>query len=183
MSLLSGLFTELEKVPAPRLVIAENVARMAAPANRQSEVQTPAPKSSGTGGHYTKKAVSHAGAPTEIAENFPASNQRPQIEEDPKEIPRNLGASNQRPPLGDRPTEIRPKQDASNPPLTEDPDQPQHFIQTALTASAEWLSARNAFYHHLMPCRTCHAPAGRYFAAGAELRQRYGQTPMTTEKP
>ncbi|SFJ07590.1 hypothetical protein SAMN05216206_3452 [Pseudomonas guineae] len=57
-------------------------------------------------------------------------------------------------------------------------DQPQHLIQTAATASTEWLAARDAFYHHLMPCRSCYAPTGRYCPAGAELRQRYSETSM-----
>jgi hypothetical protein len=50
---------------------------------------------------------------------------------------------------------------------------PPYFIQTAVTASREWLAARNAFYNHIMPCQACHAPVGRYCPAGAELRQRY----------
>ncbi|WP_139213932.1 hypothetical protein [Pseudomonas guineae] len=66
--------------------------------------------------------------------------------------------------------------DRNKPPMVEDHDQPQHFIQTAVTASPEWLAARNAFYNHLMPCRDCHAPVGRYCPAGAELRQRYDAT-------
>ncbi|MGY8830824.1 MAG: hypothetical protein ACKVIS_15005 [Pseudomonadales bacterium] len=61
-------------------------------------------------------------------------------------------------------------------------DPPQHYIQTAVTASREWLAARNAFYNHIMPCRSCHAPTGRYCLAGAELRQRYDQTPMVDRR-
>ncbi len=77
-------------------------------------------------------------------------------------------------------TEMRSNMSASNqhPPMVDDTDQPQHFIQTAVTASPEWLAVRDAFYHHLMPCRACHAPAGRYCPVGAELRQRYDQMPM-----
>jgi hypothetical protein len=54
-----------------------------------------------------------------------------------------------------------------------DPEQPKHFIHTAATASPEWITARNQYIHHLMPCRACHAPTGRYCATGADLRQRY----------
>lgn len=57
-------------------------------------------------------------------------------------------------------------------------DQPQHFIQTVVTASPEWRQARDQYHNHIMPCRACHAPTERYCAAGAELRQRYNQTPM-----
>lgn len=64
-----------------------------------------------------------------------------------------------------------PKRD--NPQIEEDPDEPQHFIQTMLTASPECRAARDAFYNHLMPCRACHAPVGRYCPVGDELRQRY----------
>lgn len=55
---------------------------------------------------------------------------------------------------------------------------PSYHIQTAVMASREWLAARDAFYHHIMPCRACYAPSGRYCDAGAELRQRYDQMPM-----
>lgn len=64
------------------------------------------------------------------------------------------------------------------PQIEEDTDQPQRFIQTAVTASPEWLATRDAFYNHLMPCLACHAPVGRYCPAGAELRQSYDQTPV-----
>lgn len=57
-------------------------------------------------------------------------------------------------------------------------DQPQHFILSAATAAPEWIAARNQYINHLMLCRACHAPTGRYCAPGAELRQRYEQTPM-----
>lgn len=57
-------------------------------------------------------------------------------------------------------------------------DQPQHFILSAATAALEWIAARDQYINHLMSCRACHAPTGRYCAAGAELRQRYEQMPM-----
>lgn len=124
MSLLAGLFTELEKMPAPRFHSLQNVARMAAAAWHFEQRQQPR------------------------AERMPARDG---------------------PPLVD------------GPPLGEDHGQPQHFIQTAATSSLEWLAARNAFYHHLMTCRSCYAPTARHCPAGAELRQRYDQTPMVND--
>ncbi|MNG00894.1 hypothetical protein D3C84_838500 [compost metagenome] len=57
-------------------------------------------------------------------------------------------------------------------------DQPRHFILTAATAAPEWIAARDQHINHLMSCRACHAPTGRYCAEGAALCQRYDQTPM-----
>lgn len=57
-------------------------------------------------------------------------------------------------------------------------DAPQHFIHTAATAAPEWIATRDQYINHLMVCRACYAPTGRYCAAGAELRQRYDRTPM-----
>lgn len=51
--------------------------------------------------------------------------------------------------------------------------QPQYIIQTAATASPEWIAARDHHIGHLMTCRACYAPTGRYCASGADLRQRY----------
>lgn len=62
-------------------------------------------------------------------------------------------------------------------PTLGDVDQPQHIVNTAATASPEWRHARDQHINHLMACRACHAPVGRYCPAGAELRQRYDQTP------
>ncbi|WP_324731587.1 hypothetical protein [Pseudomonas paeninsulae] len=68
---------------------------------------------------------------------------------------------------------------AANDPQTEQAaDQPQHFILTAVTASPEWRQARDQYHNHLMPCRACYAPTGRYCAAGADLRTTYNSTPM-----
>lgn len=139
MSLLSGLFTELEKVPAPRFVVSENVVRTDRVPAVRLERQQPS------------------------SERAPDCRGQHRVSRSPRTSP---PASGQLPPSVDAP------------PLGEDHDQPQHFIRTAVTASPEWLAARNAFYHHLMPCRSCHAPTGRYCAAGAELRQHYDQTPM-----
>jgi hypothetical protein len=57
-------------------------------------------------------------------------------------------------------------------------DQPQHFILSAATAAPEWIAARDQYINHLMSCRACHAPTGRYCVAGAGLRQRYDNIPM-----
>ena len=54
---------------------------------------------------------------------------------------------------------------------------PRHTL-TAATASPEWRQARDLYINHLMGCRACHAPTGRYCADGADLRQHYGNTPM-----
>lgn len=137
MSLLSGLFTNLEKVPAPRLVTAENVARMASPAT-----------------------------PAEITGNFPASTGP------------SRGATAQLTAEQDVRAETRSKLSASSHhPPSVDVGQ-QHIVKTAATASPEWRQTRDQHINHLMACRACHAPVGRYCPAGAELRQRYDQTPM-----
>ena len=142
MSLLSGLFTELEKVPAPRFVVSESVARTdRLPGVHLEQHQQP---------RIERKLA----------------RDKPPLADHPAEIPSKLRASNQRQTM------------VTLPQIEEAPEQPQHFIQTAVTASPEWLAARDAVYHHLMPCRSCYAPTGRYCPAGADLRQRYDQTPM-----
>lgn len=62
----------------------------------------------------------------------------------------------------------------------EQPDagESQHIYRSAATAAAEWREARDQYHRHLFACRACYAPAGRYCVTGAELRQRYDQTPM-----
>jgi hypothetical protein len=67
---------------------------------------------------------------------------------------------------------------AANDPPPEQNDVLPHYILSAATAAPEWIAARDQLHNHLMPCRACHAPTGRYCAAGAELRQRYDLTPM-----
>ncbi len=52
-------------------------------------------------------------------------------------------------------------------------DGPQYIIHTAATASPEWIAARDQYIGHLMTCRDCYAPGGRYCATGADLRQQY----------
>jgi hypothetical protein len=59
---------------------------------------------------------------------------------------------------------------------------PQRTVNTAATASQAWREADAAYTNHLMSCRACHAATGRYCAAGADLRQRYNNTPMETSE-
>ncbi len=63
------------------------------------------------------------------------------------------------------------------PPMVEHTDQPQHLVNTAATASPEWLAVRDQYMSHLMACRACYAPIGRYCVAGAVLRTAYNSTP------
>lgn len=51
-------------------------------------------------------------------------------------------------------------------------------ILTAATASPDWRQARDRYIDHLMACHACHAPAGRYCAAGRDVRQQYKITSM-----
>lgn len=62
------------------------------------------------------------------------------------------------------------------------PASPVTVMPAAATALSEWLTARDKFYHHLMTCRACHAPAGRYCPSGSDLRQRYNNTPQETNE-
>lgn len=55
----------------------------------------------------------------------------------------------------------------------EEATEPQRTVHTAATASADWLTARDQLYQHLMTCMACHAPAGRYCPSGSDLRQHY----------
>lgn len=64
----------------------------------------------------------------------------------------------------------------STPPAAD--DQPPHAVKTAATASPEWRQSRDRYISHLMACRACHAPTGRYCANGATLRDQYDNTPM-----
>lgn len=57
--------------------------------------------------------------------------------------------------------------------------EPQHFVRTAATATPEWRAARDQYLSHVMTCRTCHAPTGRYCPTGAELRATYDATPWS----
>ncbi|RJG09290.1 hypothetical protein D3879_22715 [Pseudomonas cavernicola] len=54
----------------------------------------------------------------------------------------------------------------------------QHTVHTAATASPDWLLVRDRHIGHLMACRACYAPTGRYCVVGAELYQQYRDTEM-----
>ena len=49
---------------------------------------------------------------------------------------------------------------------------------TAANATPEWRLARDQYISHVMTCRGCYAPGGRYCQIGAELRTTYDNTPM-----
>lgn len=55
---------------------------------------------------------------------------------------------------------------------------PQHAHRTAATATPEWRHSRDQHMNHLMACRACYAPTGRYCQTGDELRATYVSTPM-----
>jgi len=59
-------------------------------------------------------------------------------------------------------------------------DKPQCTVHTAATDSTDRLRARDQFYQHLMSCRACHAPVGRYCTSGSALRQHYNDTFLET---
>lgn len=49
---------------------------------------------------------------------------------------------------------------------------------SAATATPEWRQARDQYLTHIMVCRSCYAPTGRYCTAGTYLRASYDATPM-----
>ncbi len=55
-------------------------------------------------------------------------------------------------------------------------DDPQRGVHTA---SPEWIAVRDRYIGHLMTCRGCHAPLGRYCAAGADLCAQYAASPWS----
>jgi hypothetical protein len=59
-----------------------------------------------------------------------------------------------------------------------DAEESKHINHSAAMASPEWREARDQYHRHLFTCRICYAPAGRYCVTGAELHERYNQTPM-----
>ena len=62
--------------------------------------------------------------------------------------------------------------------VVEDEVESQCTVDTVATATPEWREAPDQYINHLMACRACHAPLGRYCANGIELRQRYQKTDM-----
>lgn len=49
---------------------------------------------------------------------------------------------------------------------------------SAAAATPEWRHARDLYLNHIMLCRACYAPTGRYCMAGSHLRADYENTPM-----
>lgn len=48
----------------------------------------------------------------------------------------------------------------------------------AANATDQWRHARDQFINHVMTCRGCYAPGGRYCASGTALRAAYDSSPM-----
>ncbi len=61
--------------------------------------------------------------------------------------------------------------------IVEEEVEPQRTVHTAATASPAWREADAAYTNHLMSCRACNAATGRHCEVGADLRQRYRDTP------
>ncbi|WP_455231509.1 hypothetical protein [Geopseudomonas aromaticivorans] len=61
--------------------------------------------------------------------------------------------------------------------IVEEEVEPQRTVHTAATASPARREADAAHTNHLMSCRACNAATGRYCEVGADLRQRYRDTP------
>lgn len=78
-----------------------------------------------------------------------------------------------RPQRTEQPAEVR---------VEEVDGEPQRTVYTAATAASGWLAARDHLYHHLMTCRACHAPAGRYCGTGSGLRQQYNDNQQETNE-
>lgn len=57
------------------------------------------------------------------------------------------------------------------------PSQTRAYTNAA-NATPEWRQARDLYINHVMTCRGCYAPGGRYCSIGAELRNIYEKTPM-----
>ncbi|WP_433738206.1 hypothetical protein [Pseudomonas putida] len=63
--------------------------------------------------------------------------------------------------------------------LVERPTQLQPSAYTnAANATPEWRQARDQYINHVMTCRGCYAPGGRYCPVGADLLATYDTTPM-----
>lgn len=74
--------------------------------------------------------------------------------------------------------ELSTANDSTTPKDEQQASTPPPHTLTAATASPEWRQARDLYINHLMGCRACYAPTGRYCPTGADLRQHYGNTPM-----
>lgn len=62
--------------------------------------------------------------------------------------------------------------------LVEPAPLPPSPYTNAANATPEWRQARDQYISHVMTCRGCYAPGGRYCPIGAELRTTYDNTPM-----
>lgn len=144
MSLLSGLFSELENAPAPRFHAQPNMAR-----HDNAAIEWPPMVEVPTA---TRMNLDHMARPLQLVGHYPKK------------------AVQKVPTLASH---------ATQPPAADEHDgEPQHPILTAVTATPEWIAARDAFINHLMACRACHAPLGRYCSDGAERRHAYNSIPL-----
>lgn len=57
-------------------------------------------------------------------------------------------------------------------------DEAIRVVHTAASASTAWKEAHDAFTSHQMACSACYAPLKRYCPIGADLFERYIETPM-----
>ncbi len=57
-------------------------------------------------------------------------------------------------------------------------DEDIRVVHTAASASTAWKEAHDAFTSHHMACPACYAPLRRYCPIGADLYERYIETPM-----
>lgn len=65
-----------------------------------------------------------------------------------------------------------------------EPLEPQRVIQTAHTATAAWIAARDAFHGHALGgCPHCYPPRGHYCPTGVDLRDSYARETNTVETP
>lgn len=55
---------------------------------------------------------------------------------------------------------------------------PPSQFTSAASATTGWRQARDQYVNHIMTCRSCYAPGGRYCTTGAGLRAVYDNTPM-----
>lgn len=80
-------------------------------------------------------------------------------------------------PKTDSRTQSRPRLLLANP-VERSPRLITNPYASAATATPEWRQARDQYLNHIMVCRSCYAPNGRYCTVGAHLRASYDATPM-----
>ncbi|PVZ44015.1 hypothetical protein [Pseudomonas sp. CC120222-01a] len=66
--------------------------------------------------------------------------------------------------------------------LVEPVQLPASPYTNAANATPEWRQARDQYISHVMTCRRCYAPGGRYCLIGADLRATYDNIPMKAER-